>query len=1097
MNLNVISVSQTEADGPATIGEAVARVGAGGTVIVQAGTYREQLTLDAAVTVLAEEGAGSVVVDGGDGPAVLVVGGDPVLRELALRGGGQSLPAVQVRAGRLEMRECAVEGGGVVAVHVAGGELAMRSGRVGNAHGAGLLFEGTGGGLVERTAISDILTAGIVVVDEADPTIRGCALTEVRGAAVLSTRGGRGRVEGCEISAVHGPGIAVEEGGRTAVVRTVVRDTAGVGLVVSDAGPTVEETQIRGTGSHAVLLAGRADATLRDCQFADSGGHALLAVDAARVELVECGVLAGAAAALAVTGSAAVTVRGGTVSGGDHAGLLARDTTRAALTGTRIDGGLIGLAVDGDAELTANGVTISGPTEAGVRVTEQALARLTQGEVHGGRLAAVAADAGGRLELDGVTLAGAGVNLLVGGAATASASSCELRGARADGARVADGGTLTLTRCRISGSGGDGARFDPGSTGAVTECEIVDNAGEGVRADPANPVATTGTSLSRNGSGRTPSRRPEPDAAAPIPALPMAPGSPAVPGGASADARTATTADDADPVAPLLAELDGLVGLATVKREVATLVGLHRVSQRRAAAGLPTPPMSRHMVFAGPPGTGKTTVARLYGQLLGALGVLPAGKLVEVSRAELVAEHIGGTAVKTREAFTEALGGVLFIDEAYTLSPPDGGSGNDFGREAIDTLVKLMEDHRDDLVVIVAGYSAQMRAFLDSNPGLASRFAKTVEFDSYSTQELVSIVERLCRTHHYALEYDTRLALSRMFDGMPRTESFGNARVARKVFEEMIGRQAFRLSSDSRFSGVDLARLLPADLGEPASPVAETDQRAEVDGLLDKLRQMVGLGEAKREVADVIDLLATVRTRLRAGLPAPPVSRHLVFSGPPGTGKTTMARLYGQLLAALGVLPGGQLVEVSRADLVGEYIGHTAHRTTEAFEKARGGVLFIDEAYTLAPPDARQDFGREAIDTLVKLMEDHRDEVVVIAAGYEVEMENFLAANTGLGSRFTRRIHFANYSPDELVDIFVGFASASGYDCPGDTLAALREHFETVPKGRSFGNARYARRVFDEAATRQAGRLRAVSTPSVDQMRTLTVEDVRPLSPVA
>jgi Holliday junction resolvasome RuvABC ATP-dependent DNA helicase subunit len=367
-----------------------------------------------------------------------------------------------------------------------------------------------------------------------------------------------------------------------------------------------------------------------------------------------------------------------------------------------------------------------------------------------------------------------------------------------------------------------------------------------------------------------------------------------------------------------------------------------------------------------------------------------------------------------------------------------------------------------------------------------------VEFESYSSAELVSIVERLCRTHHYALDYDTRLALAKLFDGMARTESFGNARVARKVFEDMLGRQALRLAQRGQLSGVELAALLPQDLGESPSPDEDGAGTAELEALLGKLRQMIGLTAAKREVAELIDLLASSRARVRAGLPAPSVSRHLVFSGPPGTGKTTMARLYGQLLTALGVLTGGQLVEVARADLVGEYIGHTAHRTTEAFERARGGVLFIDEAYTLAPPDSRQDFGREAIDTLVKLMEDHRDEVVVIAAGYDGEMSVFLDANTGLASRFTRRIHFDHYEADELVAIFEGFAQSSGYDCPGETLSVLRVHFEGAPRSRSFGNARYARRVFDDAVTRQAGRLRAITTPTVEQMRTLTTADVAP-----
>ena len=241
--------------------------------------------------------------------------------------------------------------------------------------------------------------------------------------------------------------------------------------------------------------------------------------------------------------------------------------------------------------------------------------------------------------------------------------------------------------------------------------------------------------------------------------------------------------------------------------------------------------------------------------------------------------------MKTTEKFTEARGGVLFIDEAYTLAPVDGGgSGHDFGREAIDTLVKLMEDHRDEVVVIVAGYSMQMRGFLESNPGLASRFSKTIEFESYSTAELVTILEQLCRTHHYSLEYETRQALVRLFDGMPRGASFGNGRVARKVFEEMIGCQAYRLSQAGSSSGVELAQLLPQDLGaaEASGVRAGAARTGDVDGLLANLNNMIGLSAVKREVAEMIDLLATAQARVNAGLPAPSVSRHLVFSGPPG-----------------------------------------------------------------------------------------------------------------------------------------------------------------------------------------------------------------------
>ena len=241
----------------------------------------------------------------------------------------------------------------------------------------------------------------------------------------------------------------------------------------------------------------------------------------------------------------------------------------------------------------------------------------------------------------------------------------------------------------------------------------------------------------------------------------------------------------------------------------------------------------------------------------------------------------------------------------------------------------------------------------------------------------------------------------------------------------------------------------------------------------------------------MVNLLAATRRRQEAGLPVPSLSRHLIFSGAPGTGKTTVARLYGQLLTALGVLAGGQLVEVARADLVGEYIGHTAHRTREAFDRARGGVLFIDEAYTLAPPGGSgNDFGREAIDTLVKLMEDHRDEVVVIAAGYSGEMDRFLAVNPGLASRFSHRVEFENYQPDELLTIVEQHAAAGGYDCAPETRTALLAHFRAVPRGEAFGNGRYARQMLDAMVTRQAGRLSTLAAATTQDLRLLLPADL-------
>jgi hypothetical protein len=369
-----------------------------------------------------------------------------------------------------------------------------------------------------------------------------------------------------------------------------------------------------------------------------------------------------------------------------------------------------------------------------------------------------------------------------------------VRRSRRHGIVLSTGARGTLTACSSTGNRGDGISVIGTTAVAVKDCAVTDNDGFGLRAD-SRQSAVSITNLTSRGNKKD--RPAEEEAVAVAGAIDQSKPAPPPP------------PDDASP----MVELDNLVGLAEVKAEVTALVNLNRMAQRRLEVGLPAPPMGRHLVFAGPPGTGKTTVARLYGAILAGLGVLRRGHLVEVARADLVAQIIGGTAIKTTEAFSRALGGVLFIDEAYTLSTGDrGGSGPDFGREAIDTLVKLMEDHRDDVVVIAAGYTTEMIGFLASNPGLASRFSRTVEFANYSPAELVTIVEQMCARHTYELDKPAREALNQHFEQMPRTATFGNGREARKTFEDMINRQASRLAGSEDISADELTSLVLEDL---------------------------------------------------------------------------------------------------------------------------------------------------------------------------------------------------------------------------------------------------------------------------------------------
>ena len=263
------------------------------------------------------------------------------------------------------------------------------------------------------------------------------------------------------------------------------------------------------------------------------------------------------------------------------------------------------------------------------------------------------------------------------------------------------------------------------------------------------------------------------------------------------------------PVEDILAELDALIGLDHVKTEVRRLTSLLRVQQLRAGHGLPVIETSRHLVFVGNPGTGKTTVARLLSELYRALDVVTRGHLVETDRADLVAGFVGQTATKTRTVLTSALGGTLLIDEAYSLAR---GGDNDFGREAIDTLVKFMEDHRDDLAVVVAGYPAEMQELIDTNPGLHSRFARTLEFPDYTTDELTAIFELIAGRQRYHLDDAARDALAGVIDAQPRGRGFGNARFTRNVFEQAVAMHAVRLADVAQPSVDQLTTLDESDI---------------------------------------------------------------------------------------------------------------------------------------------------------------------------------------------------------------------------------------------------------------------------------------------
>ncbi|MEU3795727.1 right-handed parallel beta-helix repeat-containing protein [Streptomyces fructofermentans] len=1017
MSRQVLLVSPDRSGAHRTIAQALADAVEGALVTVAPGRYEENLDITRAVTLAAEAGPGTVEVHAAAG-STLVVDADAVqLSNLVLSGSDPEAPVLDLRRGQAALDGCTINGAAWTAVLAWNeGILAARRCQVTNPNGAGIVVTSRGGNVLEATLISEAGSSAVVIAEQGCLDMRDCHLDRPHGNGICVNGSATANVESTQITGSSKPAVAVEHEARASLRQVTITGSSVLDAYLTGNGPT----------------------TLTDCDFSGSAGQSVHIADGASPLLQRC-----------------------TVTGAARSGIQAATGSRPQFEDCVISDSPVGLHITGEGTtVVARGLDVRDTTTAAVQVFDAGAAELERLTATSTSGAGIRAQGGAQLTLrdSEISLSGGGQGIALAETASASLARCSLRGCGAvigegtelnvhdseftdsagDAIRVLADGSLTAFGCRITGARGHGVNAHTDARTDLSNCVVADNARDG----QASP--------SRGGRGQADTLS-----------------------GASASANDEAPRSGTGP----LAELESLVGLDSVKHEVTGLINLNKMTQRRTEMGLPMPPMSRHLVFAGPPGTGKTTVARLYGAVLAELGILSKGHIVEVARADLVAQIIGGTAIKTTEVFNRALGGVLFIDEAYTLTNQSRGTGPDFGQEAVESLMKLMEDHRDEIVVIAAGYSEHMDRFLASNPGMASRFARTIEFPNYSPDELVTIARNLCSKHYYDLADDALSALYQYFEDVPKGPTFGNGRVARQIFESMISTQASRLATHgsehdgdlSRLTGDDVPQVAPAPAPMPPeeapteptpAPVPEPTDADEPEPHSDPasagrhLAALTGLAPVPAALAARIDTLAKLG-RGPAGL------ADIVLEGDPGSGRRTVAAAYGRSLAEHGVIPSGALTHLSLSALPARWTSQPRTYLAHTFEQAAGGILALDiDPAFVSRPTEEQD---AVIDALAaEAAERPADGAVLVLCGSGPRLIELLRDRTDLAVAFAEYLRLPAWNGHGLAELTKRRLGSLGFQVSDEVTAALAHQ---DPSGGARGAHLLADRIASQAAS--------------------------------
>jgi len=525
-------------------------------------------------------------------------------------------------------------------------------------------------------------------------------------------------------------------------------------------------------------------------------------------------------------------------------------------------------------------------------------------------------------------------------------------------------------------------------------------------------------------------------------------------------------------------EIDELIGMNKIKTELRNLSKFLKYNKRLEKINGKAKTLNLHMVFSGNAGTGKTTVARLLADILYNMGYIEERKITEITPKDLIGEYTGQTAPKARKTIENALGGILFIDEAYALAA-NSNSSKGYGQEAIVELLKCMEDYQDRLVIIFAGYHDEMNDFVSLNPGLKSRIRYFFEFEDYNEDELIQILYMKLKKLNLTIDDEAVRTLKRTISFNMKATNFGNGRYVDNLVNNLLIKHSINIPDD------DDTNLLNITLND-VNDLSETND-INIDDIFKELDKLIGLSNIKDDLRQLVDYLQYNKKLEKINIYPKNLNLHMVFSGNAGTGKTTVARLLSDIFYNLGYIPENRLTEITAKDLTGEYIGQTAPKVKRQIENALGGVLFIDEAYSLMQ-NSSSGYGQEAIAELLVGMEKYYDRLIIVFSGYEKEMKDFINVNPGLKSRIGKSFVFEDYTIEELTYILVKFVNDNKLKITNKALDKFKELVKMSMKTKNFGNARWVRNCFDKILLKHSTNTK--NSDNTEELITITENDI-------